>query len=159
MKRGRKAKPTAQKAAAGNPGKRKLNRAEPKAPLGLILPKGELGEQGVAVWSEALALGQTWLTPADAFLLTRWCDGIAHLIVQGPLESMPATLSGENGEYTNPAVRCWLQVAQRLEVMGNKLGFDPSSRAGLTGKRPEDAERDAEEAALQPLRVIKGGKA
>src|SRR3990167_8954017 len=111
MKRGRKSKPTAQKQAAGNPGKRKLNRGEPKAPIGLMLPAYKLGTCGAEAWAERVGQGETWLTPADARGLTDLCNWEGWLARWGPqLESLSPVLRTPDGVKSNPAQVRYMQM-------------------------------------------------
>jgi P27 family predicted phage terminase small subunit len=74
--KGRKPKPSALKALAGNPGKREPNANEPVPPEGVPDPPDHLDEQALAEWRRITALlaDMHLLTRADATALALYCQ-------------------------------------------------------------------------------------
>lgn len=163
LKRGRKAKPTARKRAEGNPGRRKLNAAEPLVPLELILPAYDLGANGTERWGELIRLGAQWITSAEAAELTDLANIEGWLCKWGPnFEALPPVvreMRGKGGAIikTNPALAPYRQQMNLARLLRSHLGFDPASRQALTAPKMDDDDA-REEFAAQPLRMITGGK-
>ncbi len=83
MVRGRKPKPTSVKELTGNPGKRRLNPSEPRAPMpddGRLQPPPWLASdpETVAVWNRIVPVmvGMGVASLADIDAIGRYCDGV-----------------------------------------------------------------------------------
>ncbi|AOM40014.1 phage terminase small subunit P27 family [Xenorhabdus hominickii] len=141
-KSGRRPKPTARKALAGNPGKRKLNRDEPAfTPLtGVSAPDwfadSNLPLAGVmwALTSKELC-AQGLLCVTDLAVLERWCvayqfwrNAVVNIAVQGN------TVTGATGgPIKNPELTAKKEQQSEMDTTGSLLGLDPSSRQRLIG--------------------------
>ena len=107
--RGAKPKPSAIKRVTGNPGRRRLNEAEPQ-PTGRPSPPTPLSGRPLALWDAHVA-PSWWLTAADSPTAFMWCLMFAEFEASGG-DMLAARIS-------------------QLRALGSALGFDPASRARL----------------------------
>ncbi|MCG3463659.1 phage terminase small subunit P27 family [Xenorhabdus bovienii] len=141
-KSGRRPKPTAQKALAGNPGKRKLNRDEPTfTPLTSVSPPNWFAESemslALVMWEltskELCAQGLLCIT--DLVVLERWCvayqfwrNAVMNIARQGN-----AVTGATGGPIKNPELTAKKEQQSEMDTTGSVLGLDPSSRQRLIG--------------------------
>ncbi|PHM36489.1 phage terminase small subunit P27 family [Xenorhabdus innexi] len=141
-KSGRRPKPTARKALAGNPGKRKLNRDEPTfTPLLNVSPPDWFVDSNmslaVVMWeltSQELC-AQGLLCVTDLAVLERWCvayqfwrNAVINIARQGN------TVTGATGgPIKNPELTAKKEQQSEMDTTGALLGLDPSSRQRLMG--------------------------
>ena len=98
--RGRKPKPTALKLAEGNPGKRKINGAEPKPPRSLPDCPGHLAPEAKAEWDRlAVMLNQIGLlTQVDRATMAAYCQCYARWVeAEEKLKETPVLLRMPSG--------------------------------------------------------------
>lgn len=139
---GRKPKPVALKELAGNPGKRALNKDQPRfTPLTNASMPDYFIEDGMSMaavmWDVTVKelCGQGVLCVTDLSVLERWCVGyevwrraVKSIITNG------TTLTAENGNaYANPDVVTKAKQEAVMATAGALLGLDPSSRQRLIG--------------------------
>ena len=130
---GRKPKPTALKELAGNPGKRPLNRREPRPPRGPLDPPAHLSAQARAKWIE---LAQSFdqlglLTTIDrvAFegyceVWARWCRAKRVVARKG------LTYTTGNGLIRKrPEVQIAAECERLMRQLAAEFGATPSSRS------------------------------
>lgn len=143
--RGRKPTPTALKLIRGNPGRRPVNKSEPKPAANLPECPDHLNDEARREWMRIAGELHTigLLTSVDRAALAAYCDAYAtwaeaKRLMKAPGESLiVATPNG--GVQQNPL----LGVANRsMEIMHRFLvefGLTPSSRArvGAASKKPE----------------------
>lgn len=143
--RGRKPKPTALKAILGNPGKRALNRREPKPKVSKTVPKppAYLSAWAKKVWEReaprAHAIGT--LTEADEMAFAALCDaGAIWLEAQGQLAieakanggKLPLVVDGERGHTpTHSLLRIAKEHRQEFFKACGEFGLNPSARSRL----------------------------
>ena len=131
--RGRKPQPTALRRAAGNPGKRGYNHAEPMPPEGMPDCPDHLSERAHLEWER---IGR-WLydmgvlTQVDRAALAAYCQAYGRWAeAEEKLRTTPALLKTPSG-YVQQSP--WLGIANRqLEIMGrymSELGITPASRS------------------------------
>ena len=165
--RGRKPKPTHLKIAQGNPGKRKLNTAEPQPPAveKAPPPPALLGQHGKREWRRLapILLAMGVLSEADLTALLayckayeRWYDAEQHLRREGTV------LRGrEGGRYQNPYLAVSNRAFDQMQKLGPEFGLTPSARSRIEAaqKSPkrEKAREDLNRRLLSPLRVMHGG--
>ncbi|KLU14902.1 MULTISPECIES: phage terminase small subunit P27 family [Xenorhabdus] len=141
-KSGRRPKPTARKALAGNPGKRKLNRDEPTfTPLTSVAPPDWFAESdlslAVVMWEltskELCAQGLLCVT--DLAVLERWCvayefwrRAVVNIAMQGN-----SITGATGGAIKNPELTAKKEQQSEMDTTGSMLGLDPSSRQRLIG--------------------------
>ena len=133
---GRKPKPTAQKRAAGNPGKRKLNDAEPDYSTLLIAPPAPdwMSDYAGVMWDklapeliDAKVLTLTDLHVLEGFCLaySRWREAEKDVMKNG------ITICTAMGRVKNPACTVANEAMRQMTSYGAALGLDPASRARL----------------------------
>jgi P27 family predicted phage terminase small subunit len=160
MTAGRKPKPTNMKILQGNPGKRPLNRAEPK-PTAKIpsCPKtltGEARKEWRRVTKELAQLGL--LTAIDRAVLALYCQAWGRWVyAEEQLEKLRtwAGRDGEEPELPPPGwtfttdkgyegVTPWLSIANKAASEVRKLaaefGMTPSSRSRVTVTKAEEVD-------------------
>ncbi|MCW7549208.1 phage terminase small subunit P27 family [Photorhabdus sp. APURE] len=139
---GRRAKPTARKELAGNPGKRALNKDEPVfMPLKGVLPPDWFQENelnlAITMWELTVKelCGQGILCVTDLAVLERWCvayefwrRAVVNIARQGN------TVTGATGgPIKNPELTAKKEQESEMSTTGSMLGLDPSSRQRLIG--------------------------
>jgi phage terminase small subunit len=120
---GRRPKPTAMKLLRGNPGKRRLNEAEPQPPAGEVTAPASLSAKAQAVWTEiapvAIAMGT--LTPADVWAFGTLCEleATRRLVSQATTLDAPHLLKLER------------ETAMALRPYYEKFGLEPVGRSRI----------------------------
>jgi P27 family predicted phage terminase small subunit len=143
MPAGRPSKPTRLKELAGNPGKRALNKAEPK-PTGILAPPKTLSKDATAIWRHVVGAMPTGVfTSVDQGLLTAYCEAYAtHQRATIALKTEPLMVTGSTGQMVvSPWVKLRADQARLMITLSARLGFDPISRAHLAapnGDGPAD---------------------
>ncbi|HCU2043988.1 TPA: phage terminase small subunit P27 family [Pseudomonas aeruginosa] len=142
--RGRKPKPTAKKALAGNPGKRALNKDEPKfSDVTDIDAPGHLRPRAAEMWSMIVPelLGAGVLAITDMHNVEAFC--IAYdkwRMAEEEVQNSGITVTSAQGSpMKNPALTAANEAMRQMVTFGSLLGLDPSSRTRLIGgnKKPE----------------------
>ena len=133
--RGRKPKPTALKIAEGNPGKRRINHAEPKPPRSLPDCPAHLSAEAKAEWRRlAKSLNVIGLlTQVDRTTMAGYCQCYGRWVeAELKLAETPAILRMPSGYIQQSP---WLTIAHKqLELMAKymvELGLTPASRSRL----------------------------
>ncbi|AKI27719.1 terminase [Moraxella phage Mcat17] len=136
--KGRKPKPTAIKELTGNPGKRALNKNEPKfAQITEIEPPVWMTDTAVTMWRtvmpELLATGV--LTVADVHNVEAFCMSYSRWReAEQEVERYGLVIMDDNGKLNkNPALTIINEAKTQMMKFGSLLGLDPSSRTRLTG--------------------------
>lgn len=143
-KPGRKPKPTAVKNLTGNPGKRALNKREPKPKKGVKRPWGlGQGEQR-KFWDEyadELARLQI-LTGLDVASFRLMAEHYAFAVQAAKeLREEGLTVDGREGPKKNPKAQVFKDNALAFKAFATEFGMTPSSRARLEIKLPEEGEQ------------------
>lgn len=135
---GRRAKPTARKELAGNPGKRALNKDEPAfTPIKGVSPPEWFDEYASTMWIMAAKelCAQQVLCATDLHNLEMFCVAYstarksqAHVATHGVV-----MVGATGGPVKNPALTALNEAMKQLASFGGMLGLDPSSRARLVG--------------------------
>lgn len=130
---GRKPKPTAVKLLEGNPGKRALNRAEPKPRVVLPPPPDHLGEEEKAKWEVAVKelhpLGLITTIDQDALamycvIFVRWMKAEKMVREKGEIIKTAA-----GNIIQNPYLSIANRALEQLNKLGAEFGMTPSSRS------------------------------
>jgi len=162
---GRNRKPTAQKKAEGNPGKRKLNKrepaalpGEPKMPSWLAGAPRRLWPEVVSILSEAGVLFKT-----DVIAISALCSSIvlfrkadAAIEKFGALHLTLEEKTGVGILRTAPAVRVRSDALRYMRSIWQAFGLDPSSRSGVQIPDPDPNSRS--ETALDAILRSKSSK-
>ncbi|MBD8492977.1 phage terminase small subunit P27 family [Pseudomonas syringae] len=135
---GRRPKPTAQKALAGNPGKRKLNNDEPDFSLVTnVDPPDWLSDYAIQVWKmivpellRAKVLALTDLHNVEAF-----CTAYGNWrMAQEEVRANGIVVAGATGgPVKNPALTAAKEAMSQMVTFGSMLGLDPASRTRVIG--------------------------
>ncbi len=148
---GRRPKPTALKVLRGNPGKRKLNEAEPKPPQGVANPPENLSASALTVWAQigpvATAMGT--LSTADVYAFGTLCELIATQRMaaaekdrEGFSAFLITTVPDPDGEThikitEHPAIKLERNTAAALRPYYEKFGLEPVGRARISVPKQE----------------------
>lgn len=134
--RGRKPKPTARKIAAGNPGKRALNKEEPN--FGLVTniePPEWIFGRAADMWERVapLLLKQKVLQLTDMHNLEAFCVAYANwrAAVDDVHKNGVVVAGATGGPIKNPALTVLNEADRQMVTFGSILGLDPSSRQRL----------------------------
>jgi P27 family predicted phage terminase small subunit len=145
MTRGRKPQPTALRRAAGNPGKRDYNHAEPVVPAGLPDCPGHLSAAARDEWQRIAEplhdMGV--ITQVDRAALAAYCQSWGRWVeAEEKLRDTPLLLKAPSG-YVQQSP--WLSVANKqMEIMGRymaELGITPASRSRVAVLQATDADK------------------
>lgn len=143
---GRKPKPTALKELAGNPGKRALNKAEPKPPAKRppCPPhiQGEARREWNRITRQLVDLGV--LTQVDRAALAAYCQCWERWVQAEAEMRQPDFRMITTTDNGYPVVSPWLNVAnnamkQMLRYL-TEFGMTPSSRSRVTVAAPEETD-------------------
>lgn len=134
---GRRPKPTRLKELAGNPGKRALNKSEPKfSELKSVDPPEWLGGLAVTMWETLMPelLGARLLTVADLHNVEAFCMAYQRWReAEQDINENGLVIHTEKSVIKNPAVTIVNEAKRQMTQFGSLLGLDPSSRTRLTG--------------------------
>jgi P27 family predicted phage terminase small subunit len=135
MMPGRRPKPTALKALEGNPGKRPLNRSEPK-PSGIPKCPSHLDKEAKREWrrisAELIALGL--LTSVDRAALAAYCAAYSRWVAaETNVQKHGTVIKSPKSGY--PIQNPYLGVANRaldqIRQFAIEFGLTPASRSRL----------------------------
>jgi P27 family predicted phage terminase small subunit len=139
---GRRRTPTILKELADNPGKRPLNKNEPR-PLGApVMPK-DMSKEAAAIWKRLITFmpAGVW-TPLEADLLAAYCNAAAtEQEATRELNTSPKVVRGSSGNMVpSPWLKIRADSARLMVQLTVKLGLDPASRSLL--QQPSDEDDD-----------------
>lgn len=136
-------KPTAVKKLAGNPGKRALNKSEPK-PSGLPTPPSAMSNRAKTVWKRlVVAMPPGVFAATDSYVLAAYCEAASnHQLATAKIAGGEIETLGSTGQTK---LSPWFAVrsdnARLMATLGAKLGLDPVARQGLhTGKEDQGSD-------------------
>lgn len=147
MASGRKPKPVSQKLLAGNPGKRKLNIAEPKfSEITHIESPEWLDDLASQMWQRIIpellkekVLCSTDLHNVECFCVaySRWRQSEQDVVKYG------IVVESGNGSLTkNPALTAANESMMQIVKFGSSLGLSPSDRARLVGNKNSESDNE-----------------
>lgn len=157
---GRNPKPTALKLVTGNPGKRPLNKAEPKYDDGIpICPSWLRDKVARAEWKRLTKLlGDAGvLTVADGNSLAMYCyvvsqiDAITQNIAENGYVAFDIKINQDTGEEimvnpkSNPLALRLENYIKELRAYSALFGLDPSTRGKIHAKEPDGKKTDKKE--------------
>jgi P27 family predicted phage terminase small subunit len=137
---GKNRKPTAVKKLRGNPGKRKINKREPKPMIGAPPMPAHLSKLAKHAWRRLvpILLSMKVLTIADGDALAGYCTAIEQWILASAAIGKYGLLVVELDESTstgnlktNPAVRVRSDALRHMRSFESEFGLTPASRAKL----------------------------
>lgn len=131
--KGRKPKPTAIKKLAGNPGKRPLNKNEPKLTAKVLRVPDFLPDHAKKEWRRlARLLGENGIvTEADRAALTGYCIAWGRYVQaeENLKESSMILVTDKGYQYQNPWLSISNKAAEEMRKWAVELGMTPSSRS------------------------------
>lgn len=140
--RGRKPKPTALRLLQGNPGKRAINRNEPKpAPVDTIDPpetlKGEARDEWIRRAPQLIAVGLLTEVDVPAFLV--YCQSWARLVEsEVKLAATGEVVKTPSGyPVINPYRTIANKALTQCQQFWSEFGMMPSSRSRVGGRMPK----------------------
>ena len=139
--RGRRPAPTHLKLVTGNPGKRRLNPAEPRPASGLPQPPAELSDDGKTEWRRVAgrlhALGL--LTGIDRAALAAYCQAwgrwrqaeraLAQMAALDPVTGALMIKTKEGNAIQNPLVGVANKAMADMVRYAGEFGMTPSARS------------------------------
>lgn len=147
MARGRKPKPTKIKQLEGNPGKRALNKQEPKTKSVIPICPSHLKGAARTEWGtltkelHALGLISTVDRAALAICCTAWADYVQasnKLVKEGAV-----IISDKGGMYQNPWVAIKKRSMDQVMKFYSEFGMTPSSRSRVKVDIPTEEDEMA----------------
>lgn len=145
--RGRKPKPTEIKKLEGNPGKRALNKKEPKPETAIpICPphlKGAARTEWARITTELHAL--KIISRIDRAALAAYCQAWEDYVKAcKQVEKEGAVIiSDKGGAYQNPWVSIKNSSMDRMVRISSEFGMTPSSRARVKVEAPDEEDEMA----------------
>lgn len=138
------AKPTKLKEIAGNPGKRSLNKTEPKPSAGPSAPAG-MSARAKTVWQKlAFAMPPGVFTACDSYLLAAYCEAVGtHSLATAKLTKGPHETTGSTGQVKlSPWFSAQSDAARLIVQLGAKLGLDPVSRQHINSDKGDQVDNE-----------------
>ena len=148
-KRGPRPEPTILKIAKGNPGKRQLNKQEPKPETDGIEPPAWVTGVSLKKWHEIvpklIAMGV--MTNADIEAIARYCTMHEHYVkyldqVRRGLDVL--VIRDEKGKVkymqSTPAATMVTKLAQSMLRIEQEFGLTPSARTGIVADKKTNKE-------------------
>ena len=148
-KRGPRPEPTIIKMAKGNPGKRPLNKSEPKPPSDDITPPDWVTGVARSKWDEVVPklVGMGVMTNADVDTIARYCTMHEQFVkyleqVRRGLDVL--VIRDEKGKVkymqSTPAATMLMKLAASMLRIEQEFGLTPSARSGIgaTQEKPKD---------------------
>jgi P27 family predicted phage terminase small subunit len=135
---GRTPKPTAQKALAGNPGKRALNLAEPQfSKFTDIDPPEWLSDRAATMWKMVVPelLRENVLAITDLHNVEAFCTAYDKWrMAEESVQKFGIVVQSSQGSpMKNPALTAANESMRQMVTFGSMLGLDPASRTRLIG--------------------------
>jgi P27 family predicted phage terminase small subunit len=139
--KGRKGRPAHLTLAAGNPGRRPVNTAEPSPPVSPTVPACPdwIGDYGRALWEQQAPISHKigTLTDADVPAFTAWCEAWdTYRRAVDALKDTLTHLTPNNGESARPEAALRKQALADWTRLGAELGFSPASRTRIKANPP-----------------------
>lgn len=151
-KRGPRPEPTVLKIAKGNPGKRRLNRAEPTPPADAIQPPVWLAGASLEKWHDVVPklVSMGVMTNADIDTLARYCtmyEQFLKYLGEVRQGNDVLVIRDEAGKVkymqSTPAATMLTKLAASMLRIEQEFGLTPSARTGIAttqSKQQDDLE-------------------
>ena len=146
-KRGPRPEPTIIKMAKGNPGKRPLNKNEPKPAADAIQPPEWVTGKSLDKWNEVVPklIGMGVMTNADIDTIARYCTMYEQYVkyleqVRRGLDVLVIRDDAGKVKYmqSTPAATMLTKLAASMLRIEQEFGLTPSARTGIVAKKPQD---------------------
>ena len=141
-----RAKPTAIKVLAGNPGKGKICKTEPKPRFGAPACPDWLNARAKSAWAnvvpELLSVGV--LTIADGLALQQLCEAYADWKEACEIIGREGItyIDDKGNSKINPAARIKSDADKRVRMWLIEFGLTPSARTRLSGGKSAEEQAD-----------------
>ena len=143
---GRRPKPTVLKLVTGNPGKRAVNKKEPKPKRVLPSCPKHLADEAKVAWGRLCVLLDRMgvLTEADSLALERLCEAYSDilecrgLVVRDGRTYTTTTMTGDTLIKANPAVAMLGDADRRFKSYLVEFGLTPAARTKVHGSSEGD---------------------
>lgn len=146
---GRRPKPTVLKLVTGNPGKRALNKTEPKPQRQIPSCPAHLHDSGKVAWGRLSVLLDRMgvLTEADAFTLERLCDCYTDILeCRALIERDGRTYTSDQGGNilikANPAVAQLRAADAQFKSYLVEFGLTPAARSKVHAEPNDEKKQD-----------------
>lgn len=147
---GRRPKPTVLKLVEGNPGKRAINKTEPKPKREIPSCPAHLDDSGKVAWGRLSVLLDRMgvLTEADSFALERLCDCYTDILECRQLiatDGRTYTVETKEGEILikgNPAVAQLRAADAQFKSYLIEFGLTPAARSKVNVTPDGDDKKD-----------------
>ena len=145
-KRGPRPEPTIIKMAKGNPGKRPLNKNEPKPAADAIHPPDWVTGKSLDKWNEVVPklIGMGVMTNADIDTLARYCTMHEQYVkyldqVRRGLDVLVIRDDSGKVKYmqSTPAATMMTKLAASMLRIEQEFGLTPSARSGIGASNAE----------------------
>lgn len=140
--RGRKPKPTAVKELGGNPGKRKLNKNEPKPDVEIPPCPAHLTGVAKEEWERVTQLLRSMgvIAEIDRAVLAAYCSAYKDYVnAEKALEEEGDIIFYESGNAAqNPRVGIKNKAIEKMVKIAAEFGMTPSSRSRLEVEVPNE---------------------
>lgn len=159
MKPGTKPKPTALKKLAGNPGKRAMNKQEPRLPADMPECPDRLSDSAKVEWhriaGELHKAGV--ITRVDMAILAAYCDAYARwLDILDELDSGELTYTTDKGNLVqSPLVGMANTLRLQVVRIAAELGITPSSRSRVNAINNSDDDELERSLFGRPVKINK----
>lgn len=155
---GRRPKPTVLKLVEGNPGKRKINKTEPKPKRSIPSCPAHLSDAGKVAWGRLSVLLDRMgvLTEADSAALERLCDCYSDILIcreslaQDGWTYKTMDAQGNTLIKGNPAATQLRAADSQFKSYLIEFGLTPAARSKVHATPDEEAKDD-------PLKEFFGG--
>lgn len=143
---GRPPKPTALKVLNGNPGKRPINKAEPKPQQGAPEPPSFLSPEGLREWQRIVPLLDRMglLTYVDRAMLVVYCEAWSrYMAATQVVQEEGVVIESYKGTFVrHPAALVAKDAEQIMRQCCSEFGLSPSARSRMTVPGGEEVDRD-----------------
>lgn len=134
--------PSRIKELSGNPGKRAVNRTEPRPSGGPKAPR-TLTKAAKPVWTRLVAsMPEGVYSACDEHLLATYCEQVVMFqMAVAALNSEPPITTGSQGQQVvSPWVKVMNEASRLISTVGAQLGLNPSARQNINVDKgePED---------------------
>lgn len=143
--RGPQPKPTRLKVLQGNPGKRRLNDAEPEPIEGDIFQPADIAADAMAreEWGRIVPMLQSLgiAGQQDYLILADICRVHSRrAMAQAKVKELGPMIRGPKGPIMNPFIRLAQHCERDLRQMYRSVGLDPAGRSALRVETPKKHE-------------------
>jgi P27 family predicted phage terminase small subunit len=146
-RRGPAPRPTVLRVLEGNPGKRPLNKREPRPRIVTPRPPAHLDARARAYWDELvpeLERVPGLLTAVDGTALAAYCQACSEWEQADiAIQEHGLTTDTGHGIFARPEVRIRDTAAKRMKAFAAEFGLTPSSRSRIqVGHSQDDSDSD-----------------